>query len=71
MIIPLHHRCREVMLFVNMPLLVTIPIPVALPVALPTVVPTPVTQAEATAMATKDAQAVVRILKIRVQTRMI
>ena len=59
------------MLFVNMSMLVTIPISVVLPVALPTVVTTPVARAEAMAMATKDTQAVVTILKIRVLMRMI
>ena len=42
MIITLHHHYLEVMLFVNMPMLATIPIPVVLPVVLPTVVPIPV-----------------------------
>jgi len=71
MIITLHHHYLEVMLFVNMPMLATITIPVVLPVVLPTIVPIPVIRTEATAMATKDARAVVTILKIRVQMRMI
>jgi len=70
-IIVLHHHYLEVMLFVNMPMLAAIPIQVVLPVVPPMVVPTPVIRTEVTAMATKGARAVVTILKIRVQMRMI
>jgi len=51
----LHHHGLESMLFVNMPMLAAIPIPVVLPLTLPMVVPTPVIRTEVTAMATNDA----------------
>jgi len=68
----LHRRYLEVMLFVNMPMLVAIPmVAILIPVAIPMVAPTPVIREEVTAMAIKGARVVVTILKIRDQMRMI